>query len=347
MPKSKTSSSILSKLGPAGKKAFSSHRSDETDYGSGGSLPAGIDDGIAQLVDCDVRLYKTGKLQGKPFFYAAGSIVHPKATESGYPLEGKRTSIMEPLCDTPESKGKRKTLSDHMAWVLNELRKLGLDTKEVDYDTLEAAMASLVEEGVTFAFRTWKGSATPQFPDPQVQETWEGAVDYETEETEEVEDSSEEEEEPEAEEEEETEEEAEEEAEEEPEAEEEDGDDILALGQAADAEDEEAAAKLEQLALAAGYEQSAIDEAESWVAIAESLLAEGGATEEEGDATGEDPDWEPQKEDVYLYKAKGKRKATEHEVTAVFPGKKTVNLRNLDDGKIFKGVPWDKLESGE
>ena len=52
---------------------------------------------------------------------------------------------------------------------------------------------------------------------------------------------------------------------------------------------------------------------------------------------------EPSKGDVYNYKPKGARKPVECEVTAVFPKKQVVTLKNLDDGKLYKAVPWDSL----
>ena len=44
-----------------------------------------------------------------------------------------------------------------------------------------------------------------------------------------------------------------------------------------------------------------------------------------------------------MFRPKGARKDVEVEVTAVFAGKQTCNLKRLDDGKVYKGIPWDRL----
>ena len=70
--------------------------------------------------------------------------------------------------------------------------------------------------------------------------------------------------------------------------------------------------------------------------------------EEEPDEEGaakEEESSEPEKEEVYLYKPKGAKKRVECEVTAVFKKTQRVTLKNLDDGKVYKDVPWDDLES--
>ena len=54
----------------------------------------------------------------------------------------------------------------------------------------------------------------------------------------------------------------------------------------------------------------------------------------------------PEVEEIYLFKPPGKKKAVECEVTAVFEGKRTCVLKNLDDNKSYKGVSWDSLEQG-
>lgn len=61
----------------------------------------------------------------------------------------------------------------------------------------------------------------------------------------------------------------------------------------------------------------------------------------------EDDDWEPQKEDVYLYKASPRGKPQECEVRTVSVKAKAVTLKRVSDGKVFKGVSWDKLEGAE
>jgi hypothetical protein len=187
MAKQVTKSGLAGKLGAKLKQAVDKHKKDETKISGGGDLPAGII-GIAQLVDCRFGQYKEGANKGEYFFYAAG-VVRTPAMFEGMPIKGMRTQIgPEPMCDTPTKS--RKTLEDHTAWVLNEMRKLGAETASVDGDELEGLAAALKEAKPTFKFRTWKGQKTKQYPDPRVQHSWEGAADFTPDEGEVVEDET-------------------------------------------------------------------------------------------------------------------------------------------------------------
>ena len=155
MPKQTGKSSLAARLGDRGRQAFETHKSDETSYGQV-NLPGGIENGIAKLVDCKFTQIAEGKQNaGEWMFYAAGIVVSPHDHE-GMPILGLRTMISEPLFDTPSRT--RKTVDDHLAWVLNEFRKLGINTDELSFDDLEDVAAQLAEEGPHFRFRTWKGS---------------------------------------------------------------------------------------------------------------------------------------------------------------------------------------------
>jgi hypothetical protein len=155
MPKQTGKSSLASKLGDRGREAFDSHKSDETTYGQV-NLPGGIENGIARLVDCKFTQIAEGKQNaGEWMFYAAGIVVSPSEHE-GTQILGLRTMISEPLFDTPTRS--RKTIDEHLAWVLNEFRKLGVNTDELSFDDLEGVAEQLVEGSPHFRFRTWKGS---------------------------------------------------------------------------------------------------------------------------------------------------------------------------------------------
>jgi len=69
--------------------------------------------------------------------------------------------------------------------------------------------------------------------------------------------------------------------------------------------------------------------------------------EEEEEEPEEDEDWEPEKAEIYLYKATPRGKPQECKVTAVQKRAKTVNLQRLSDKKAFKGIDWDKLQDVE
>jgi hypothetical protein len=393
MPSKKSKSSLSAKLGSEGRSAYEAHKGDETRLtGGGGDLPPGIDSGIAQLVDCKFDLYKTGDNVGEFFFYAAGIVKQPKKVKD-IPVEGLRTNIMETMCVTEGRK--RESIEDHLDWVLNEFRKLGVDTTESSFDDLEDVAASLKEAQPHFRFRTWQGEPTKEYPNPRVNHDWRGVCEYEEDDSaaeDAVEDSTDG---------------AEDEsdldtlavaadggdqeaqnkimeaaeavevdsggydtwaavveaigeagsakpapkkkskpapkkAEPEEEEEEEKDDSDISLqdlgGMADDDGDEDA---MEKLAQAAAEAELDPNDYPSWAELADALVEARIAGEEEE----EEEEWKPEKMDVCFYKTNPKaKKSTECEVTAVFEAKKLVNLKSLDDDKVFKAVPWSALE---
>jgi hypothetical protein len=355
MPAQKAVSGIFAKYGQRLTKAFDAHKTDQTEYSQFGDLPPNIENGIAQLVDCKFVQIQKGKTnEGEWMFYAAGVVKAPKV-QDGIPIEGLRTQISEPLFDTP-TRG-RKTLTDHVAHILNELRKLGADTANLSVNDLETTVNALKEAAPHFRFRTWKGDPTPEYPNPRVNHTWNGLVEYTGDDDPggAVEDhttpsrngaaAA-----------------AEDTADEEPTAEA--GDyQLLELAQAADEGDEDARKQLTELAVAAGASEEDVENAPDWSTVARMAsgeAAEGGdeeAVEEEPAADEPEPDWEPQKEEVYKYqlldksgkpltdpKTKKAKKPVEVEIVSVDKKAKTVVIKNLDDGKtLYKGVKWDLL----
>jgi len=325
--------------------AIKKRAKDETNYGVEFiDLPGGITGGIAELVDIKFGEYKTGTNKGKQFFYAAGVVKSPKTAlaekkvfENGkvktletkeVNIEGQRTSMMIPLCQTKTRKGDVTSVEDHVANMLNEIRKLGYDTEDLESEEeLESLFDVMKEEKPRFKFGTTQSEPNANYPDnPRIWENWYGvrdlngdASEYEEEITDDVEDS--------------TGEEGEEEddipfEEEETEA----AEDIVALAEAADNEDEEAGEKLAKLAEDAGINH---EEYETWVEVAEALSSGESSTEE----------YEPEEEEVVNYKPPRKRKAVECEVVGVDTGAKTCTLKNLDDGSsVYSDVPWRVLE---
>jgi len=388
MPKQTGKSKLSDRLGAAGRKAHETHKADDTTLSGGGDLPAGIEGGIAKLTSVKFGEFAKGDFTGEPFFMAAGIVVEPKE-HAGIPIEGLRTQIgPEPLCDTP--KRSRATLDEHLAWVYNQFRLLGVDTESLDFDSLEETAEALEGAGVYFRFRTWVGDATPQWPNPRTNHDWRGACDYDggDDQQDDVDDETGGDEEPpfDA---------------PDPGGPGDDLDDVLRdLLVAADGGDTEAQQTLSQRALDAGCLETMVEGAEDWTAVAQmtrdaeqapkmpsasekSLFQLGGAADD-GDedaqnaitAAGEDAgvedeyetwtewakaieaagsdggdkesagradDWEPAKEEVYFFKLPRARKTIEVKITDVFFDKQTCNLKSLDDGKIFKAVPWTKL----
>jgi len=345
MPKKTNQGSLASKLGKSGRKAFDAHKTDDTNFGAGGDLPAGIEGGIARLVDCKFDKYKRGENEGEFFFYAAGVIVEPKE-HSGVRIEGLRTSIMEPLCDTPRRS--RPDVETHIEWILNEFRKLGVDTGDVGFDDFEDVAEVLKDQQPHFRFRTWIGEATSQFPNPRTNHVWSGSCEYDGEADEDVEDETDDDEED------------DDDLPFEPldgeggeEEEEEVADNLDTLATAADGDDEKAQLALASQASKAGVDEDDVNGAESWSEVAELIrgvssveykIRSDSDSDEGKEDDEDDEDWIPEKGEVYFFKPPRARKSVECEVTAVFAGRKTSNLKSLDDGKSYKAISWDKLE---
>jgi hypothetical protein len=170
----------MAKLGATARQAFEAHKHDETEYTSFGDLPAGINNGVAKLKDCKFIQIKEGKkTAGEYMFQAVGIVVSPAeftdADGVTHRVAGGRTVIMEMMCDTSESRG-RKTLDEHIQWMSNELRKLGLNTSEIKWEDLEESLKALAETGPYFKFRTWKGKPSQEYPDPRTNHVWEGQM---------------------------------------------------------------------------------------------------------------------------------------------------------------------------
>lgn len=180
----RSSSSLAASLGAAGQQAHEASKSEETRYSAGGDCPAGVDNGVAQLVECKFSQYKEGKMKGSWFFYAAGVVIAPRLMQdelgNTIKIEGLRTSIQEPLCDTPDRV--RKTVADHLSWIYNELRKLGVATSELEFDNLENIGEPLVAAAPTFAFRTWCGEVATEGiykgKKPMTNQVWNGVIEH-------------------------------------------------------------------------------------------------------------------------------------------------------------------------
>ena len=322
MAKQVKKSNLMSKLGTKGAQAFAAHKDDETKFGRI-ELPAGIEAGVAQLVECKFGEYEKGDFKGEPYFMAAGVVIEPKE-HNGIPVEGQRTQIGPiPICDTP--KRTKQTMEEHIADVLNEFRKLGVSTSEMSEDgsDLEPTAEMLKADRPFFRFRTWKGEKATSGPykgkEPLTNHEWLGVCQYspDGEAGDGVEDAT---------------------GDAGPEAVEEvaEEQDLAALGEAADGGDEEAQAKLQEMAEAANIDPNAIS---TWAEVAEAL-SPNNSPEDGAEEAGEDPEVG----NVYKYRPKGHKKDIECEVTGVFTAKQTVNLKNLDDGKTaYKNVAWSDL----
>ncbi len=137
-----TTSLLAQKLGAKFSEGWNAHKGDETEVGNFSDLPAGVS-GIAELREIKITLIAEGKTNaGKPMFYAHGTVLEPttfKDKEGNvHNVRGRLTKISENLFDTPESLSKRKTVSDHVAWMQNAIRLLGVETNDKRPEDLEA-----------------------------------------------------------------------------------------------------------------------------------------------------------------------------------------------------------------
>lgn len=361
MPVQRGKSSLLAKYGAKLREAAEKHRNDEVDFGNLGELPAGIEGGIAQLQEAKFAQYKKGDMVGEWYFMATGVVREPKEF-SGQRIENARTQIgPEPVCDTP--KRSRETMDEHIGWIQNELKKLGVSSENLAADDLESAAAAITAAAPYFRFRTWKGEPTKEFPNPRVNHQWNGVCEY-SENADRINTSGID------------------GAVAAPSA---NGADVAAgngagfnefgdldsLAQAAQDGDDNAIEQLTKMALDAGISEETVNDAKTWSDVVQLITAAGASeepsdgetTEGEADADDDTEDNEteeaagpktndPKVGDVFKYHpidSKTNRPVKKHvqvEVTAIDKAKKTVTLRNLEDNKrTYKGVKFDNLET--
>lgn len=144
------------------------------------SLPEGIENGVAQIISCSVGEVKAGgKMAGQPYFMMRAAVRHPK-THNGMSIEGRQDGMLEMLCDTPDRQS-RKTRAEHLEYVYSYLRLWGVDTSkgagltgEKAFQWFMSVLAALGQAKPLVEFRTWKGQATSQYPNPRVNVSWGG-----------------------------------------------------------------------------------------------------------------------------------------------------------------------------
>lgn len=160
---------FLAKHGEKLLKAQAANRGRAPEVGSP-QVPAGIEGGIARLVECKMDVHKDGPNKGQPFFIMAGIVEHPQKF-NGQKVAGLRTSqVAEPMYETPSRK--RKTWEDHYAWMRDQLYSLGFDIdnlkgtpEQIDQQIMTGMVAMKGDPKnpatwIHFHFRTWKGNNT-------------------------------------------------------------------------------------------------------------------------------------------------------------------------------------------
>lgn len=349
MPAKSGKSPLFGKYQNRITKAHEKYKDDAPPVNSFARLPAGIENGIARLEDVKIGTFESGDLKGEPFFSASGVVVEPKE-HNGKPVYGMSTRIGPiPLCDTPNRS--KKTFEEHFQEMYHELMKLGCDMSAVDPDDLEATFSALKETKPYFAFRTWQGKATKEYPNPRVNEVWEGTKGLEEYEPQDEEaggmvsdDTGTADEKPEEDEPEDT-------KETQDEGDQDEGDFLEKLAnlvQGCEDGTEQAVDEISEIAIKAGLSADEITAAPSWSALAEMIAQRNG----EGPAE-EAPPLAVKKGNIYHYTPidpktkKPVKKAVEVEAVEVNTKAKTATLKNLLNEKvIYKDVPWDKVTEG-
>lgn len=316
-------------------KSLQSHAEDETDYGPNMTdCPPGIKGGVARLSKAHVGTFSSGDNEGERFVYLGATVIKPeehtyvpKVFEDGTRKNLKPVTVQTrglltspgtfPLCE--DSRGDQ---DENVAKAMNEIRKIGGDECTSDVSSLkdlEGMLKDLLEEKPYIGFSTKASNVGSKYPEERTWENWSGAVDYDEEEGD---DDPEEEEEDE-------EEEGEEESEEE---------DLTALAALADdEEDEDAQTKLEMLADKCELDS---DNYKSWADLA--VAIENSAEEDEDED--EDEEGPPEKGQIYSYRPPKTKSDVTVEITQVIKTKEICNVKAVEDGKSYKGVPWSKLK---
>lgn len=148
--------SKLAKISGEVSKTLAEHKNDVVQFTGMGDCPAGVEGGVAQLVDCKIDQVKEGKTNaGELYFYAAGVVIRP-VEYKGQIVEGTRVSLMEMLCETPSRK--RKTVREHTKFVMDTLKGLGVAPGafvENNPSCLLAICQAVKAAKPVFKFRSW------------------------------------------------------------------------------------------------------------------------------------------------------------------------------------------------
>ncbi len=156
MAKQVAKSGLAVKLSAKSREVFEENKAKPPEADAGARLPAGIENGVAQLRTCKFGIYQKGDFVGEYFFQATGRVVEP-AEVNGTPVRGLITRLGPvPICDTPK---RNKSQADNFDQVRQVLARLKGGTLE-EYGAEEVeGIAALIEEAKPyFRFRTWKGA---------------------------------------------------------------------------------------------------------------------------------------------------------------------------------------------
>jgi hypothetical protein len=195
-------SEFLAKLGPRLNKAFDAHKNDEIKaVGGRGRIPGNITGGVAKLRDIRLAKVEQGKQNaGEWYFYADAVIIEPThwVDENGNKTKpaGMYTDQFEMLCDTPskpgaEFKKAREKVEDHLAHVMQLLKRLGCKTEVVPDGQGAMFLWKFVEDlkrvkpHIQFSTNVIKDKTPKPLKEgeerrePFLMQNWEAAIKYE------------------------------------------------------------------------------------------------------------------------------------------------------------------------
>lgn len=162
MPAQHASASIVQKLGNTLLQAHEAIKGNTTVPQVQMELPAGINNGIAEIRSCKFMQIAEGKNNAGEWQFYTSAIVKMPKVHNGIPVEGKRTFTIEPIYATPSRE--RKTIQDHMDHIYGLWRLWGVSPQAIaaidlrkDPQALEKMCAQIEKAGIYIAFRTWAG----------------------------------------------------------------------------------------------------------------------------------------------------------------------------------------------
>jgi hypothetical protein len=274
-------------------------------------LPNGIENGVAKVIGGGFEQDKNGK----PYYWVKFKVVAPAEHAD---LEHRKNYFLAPT--------KNQTAEQRMDKLSSDLQHCGVNVGEIEESELPDAIENIGDDDRYVEFRTWKGKATKDFPNPETMMFLNQYLEDYTPDEDGVTDEAEPEEEAD-----ESQDETEEEVEEEAEAEEE-----------VEAEEEA------EPEVPASKPSSKKPSTKSSKPTGKSSKASGKPSPKaEPTESAEEAEYEPQPNEVWNYKANPKAKAVEVKVIKVYPNQREVTVKRLDNDKILKEVSWDSLIGAE
>lgn len=320
MPVAQRQSPIAPRLDKELNGEFLNHKDDEVTFGSGSDLPAGINGGIAQLIEMKIDEHKDGDNKGKLFLYIAGTVKVP------YDVNGVKVQGLRAMKTYKLYANNQVTKDQAIQKALNAIKQFLGDPGEVfkgvsKFSQIIPIMEAIKADAPHFRFRTY--SFTPpappggEAPDPMVVTEFRGLTEFDDSATGNGEvidkttgtpsDNGE------------------------AQGSEEDWDAVLA---SANDNDGEAQTKLQDTCKTMGMLDKDVEDAASW----EDLVAyiKSGGTDGGGEGGAEA--WQPAVNDEVVVKLTGMKSAQKLKIVKIL--KTTLDLRNEATKKDFLKIPW-------